>query len=51
MARVQIYVEIVTDDPKAAIQKAYDEIPEQWTIVGQGIDGEAVDEEGDSLWR
>jgi hypothetical protein len=51
MAHVQIFIEIESDDPKAAIIQAYDDLPEKWTIVGQGIDGEAVDEEGDSLWR
>jgi hypothetical protein len=50
MATVQIIIEIQTDDPTAAIQRAYDEIPSGLNIVGQTVDGDAVDEEGDRLW-
>jgi hypothetical protein len=49
MAVVTIFIEIDTEDPVEAVTSAYNDIPREFNIVGQTIDGVAVDEEGDPV--
>jgi hypothetical protein len=49
MPVVQIVITVETDDPKAFIAGAGEQLPAGWNEPSYAIDGVWVDEEGDEL--